>query len=287
MNELLSTMGLDERDPVGDIERRSAGRLLTGEEEQALGYLWREARHRDAVETLVLRRNSRLIWRQVNRLRCPPGMEPSDLWQEGAIALLYAWGKWEPERGLKFSTYAVTAVRQRVQRAAVNLGTLVRLPVHMGERVQRVLEVQRQLALTLGREPTYAEVGAVVGLGAHLVADVFRHVVISSPCSLDDVVSVTNTGDRERHEVVADDVDVAASAYASAAASELRTWLARLPERQRQILVWRYWNSETLEQIGKRLGITRERVRQLEDMGVCQLRELARAEQDHAAAAAD
>jgi len=249
------------------------GRLLTREEEREL------ARRKDAGDEAAKRRlieaNLRLVM-SITRSYTRAGVPLLDLIQEGNLGLIRAVEKFDYRLGYKLSTYATWWIKQSVSRALADQGRTIRLPTHVAERVRRLLRVRRQLAQKLSREPTPAELAKETGETEEKVADLLG--LVDDPVSLDSPV-----GDGE--SFFADLIEDESSAQPDERTAiehrhgELARALAGLPPRMQRVLVLRFGldgeGPRTLEDIGTELGVTRERVRQLESRALRELRNTA------------
>jgi RNA polymerase primary sigma factor len=249
------------------------GRLLTPTEERAL------AKRKDEGDERAKRRliecNLRLVM-SITRHYTKAGVPLLDLIQEGNLGLIRAVEKFDYRMGYKLSTYATWWIRQAVTRALADQGRTIRLPVHVAEQVRRVMRSRRVLAQKLNRDPTIEEVAAEAGFTPERVRELLD--LIEDPVSLE-----TPVGDGE--SLYADLIeDTKSEQPENATAERLRSAelagaLLHLDPRMRRVLALRFGldgeTPQTLEQVGAGLGITRERVRQLESRALRELRNVA------------
>jgi RNA polymerase sigma factor (sigma-70 family) len=250
-------------------------RRLSAEAEVALG---RAARDGAAAAREALIQENRGLVGMVARQFLGRGLELEDLMQEGVIGLAAAVDRWDPERGVRFATYAVPWIRQRVSRAVQNGGELVRRPPHVHERWGQVERRRLQLAGEWGREPSVAELAAAVGLAVEQL-EALRPVAVVSLDGVETAGGDPAAGRGRAREVAAmervEEVVVERCAR-SARAAVLRRLLAHLAARDRQVLLRRL-EGETLRAIGTDLGLSREGVRQIGERALGRLRAAAAA----------
>lgn len=251
--------------------------LLTAEEEVYYGRLTlkgdQKARHKMIVSNLRL--VVKIARRYYNR-----GMEFSDLIEEGNLGLLRAVEKFDPERGFRFSTYATWWIRQTIERAIMNQTRTIRLPIHVLRELNLYLSTARELMKKQDHEPTYHEIADALDKSIEDVKNMMElneHMV-----SLDILVSGENTQGKPLVEALADKsaIDPAEMLAAEHMHATLESCLEELNEKQREVICRRFglggFERQTLEEVGRDVGLTRERVRQIQMSGLKALRDILR-----------
>ena len=249
------------------------GRLLTPAEERELAR--RKDEGDEAAKRRLIESNLRLVM-SITRNYTKAGVPLLDLIQEGNLGLIRAVEKFDYKMGYKLSTYATWWIRQAVTRALADQGRTIRLPVHVAEQVRRVMRARRILAQKLNRDPTPDELAVESGFPLRRVAELLE--LVEDPVSLD-----TPVGDGESlYGDMIEDVhsDLPDETTAKRLRSrELAQALTHLNPRMRHVLALRFGLNgkvpQTLEEVGAGLGITRERVRQLESRALRELRLVA------------
>lgn len=249
--------------------------LMTAEEEHATAV---RARAGDfAARQAMIERNLRLVV-SIAKHYVGRGMPMIDLIEEGNLGLMHATGKFEPERGFRFSTYASWWIRQSIERAIMHQARLIRLPVHVVRELNQVLKARRALESArhgeADRPVSVDEVAAALDRPVDEVAELLK--LAEQPTSLD--MPLEREGGESMLDTVADDdaVDPLGLTLSREAVHLLDNGLAELNEREREVLAGRFGlrdrEPETLEELAARLGLTRERIRQIQQEALLKLK---------------
>ncbi|MBS7140463.1 MAG: sigma-70 family RNA polymerase sigma factor [Clostridiales bacterium] len=268
--------GVASTDPIREyLKEIGSIPLLTQEQEQELAK--RKAEGDTLAGQKLVEANLRLVVSIAKRYT-GRGMSFLDLVQEGNIGLMKAVEKFDYAKGYRLSTYATWWVKQSVTRALADQSRTIRLPVHMVEAVNRVRRAQRALAVRLGREPSNEEIGKEVGMSEKRVTELMQ--------SSGDTVSLeTPVGDEDGSNLgdfVADDANASTEEKAESVflREEIDQMLQGLNPREREVIVLRFGletgHPMTLEEVGKRFKVTRERIRQIETAALRKLRNPSR-----------
>ena len=243
--------------------------LLTAEDEVELAK--RIERGDLAAKERMINANLRLVI-SVARKYQGQGLPLSDLIQEGMLGLIRAVEKFDWRKGFKFSTYGTLWIRQAIGRGLANSGRTVRLPVHIVARARKIQDAERKLAVQLGRQPTEEEIAEFVDLPVDEVADIRR--ADRGPTSLDQ--GVGEDGETALGDLIAGEGPTVEDEVVSTMEDDrLREAVETLPDVERDIIALRFGldreEPHALRETGRRLGLSSERVRQLEDRALRRL----------------
>jgi RNA polymerase primary sigma factor len=275
MESSFAAEGPAEHAPAEDplklyVRQIGGGALLTREEERELAR--RKDEGDEAAKRRLIESNLRLVM-AITRNYTRASVPLLDLIQEGNLGLIRAVEKFDYKLGFKLSTYATWWIRQAITRALADQGRTIRLPVHVADQVRRLLRARRQLAQKLNREPSLGELARETQQSEERVRELLE--LVENPVSLE-----TPVGDGESlYGDLIEDVNSLApheQTAQQARKTELAGALDQLNPRMRRVLSLRFGldggHPQTLEEVGTHLGITRERVRQLETRALRELR---------------
>ena len=250
----------DERsDTNPDTQRRDELRILADDGEHAKDQMIR------ANLRLVVSVAKRFAWSEVAFL---------DLIQEGNLGLIRAVEKFDYTKGFKFSTYATWWIRQAITRGMADQARTIRLPVHLVEQVNKLARIKRDMHQRLGREATHEELAEESGLPAEKISDLLDHA--RDPVSLDMPVGAEEEAPLGDFIEDGEAADAETTVISRLLHDDLRRVLATLEDREQHVIRMRYGLDDgqprTLDQIGRRFGLSRERVRQIERETMAKLR---------------
>ena len=229
------------------------------------------------ARTTMITANLRLVVK-IARDYANLGLPLLDLISEGNIGLMKAVERFDPAKGGKLSTYAAWWIKQSIKRGLANQSKTIRLPVHLVDKISKIRRVALSMSESLGREPTDDELADEVGISAPKLAQL--RTVSIRPASLD--APMSEEDGTQFGEIVGDDtaVDPAENLSDKNMQEEVADLLGVLDDRERKIIMSRFGldggNARTLEEVGERFGVTRERIRQLQNMALAKLRRALR-----------
>ena len=249
--------------------------IITMEEERA--YAQRIAEGDEEARKKLIEANLRLVVK-IARKYMNQGLSAMDLIEEGNIGLIRAVEKFDPLRNCRFSTYATWWIRQSVERAIANQSRTVRLPIHISSKVYKVSKSINGYLERYGREPTPEEIAIDTGLSRDLINNLYMMVVRT--CSLETIID--EEGKLTLEEVLPDtSMEEPLSAYEQTTrVEEIASWLDTLNGDEKKVIMLRYGldghDPQTLESVGKEFGVTRERIRQIEQKAMNKLRRIVK-----------
>ncbi|MBX3706828.1 MAG: RNA polymerase sigma factor RpoS [Pseudomonadales bacterium] len=263
----------DSSDPT-DLYLAEIGRyqLLTADEEKALARKVRKGDMR--ARARMVESNLRLVVK-ISRRYLNRGLPLLDLIEEGNLGLIRAVEKFDPERGFRFSTYATWWIRQSIERGLMNQVKTIRLPIHIAKELNGILRARRELDQKLDREPQAEDIAAALGKPVARVRELLQLSDDVSCTEISMLKPVRGEWDTFEDTDLKDPWEMLQDSQAS---RHIQGWLDRLPEKSLEVIVRRFGlrghEVMTLEEAGREIGLTRERVRQIQIEALAELRNL-------------
>ena len=277
LDDAAITKDVNINDPVR-MYLKEIGRISLLSPEQELDLSKKAATGDEMAKNILAESNLRLVVSIAKRY-VGRGLLFLDLIQEGNIGLMKAVDKFDYDKGFKFSTYATWWIRQAITRALADQARTIRVPVHMVETINKMARIQRQLTLELNREPSEEEVAKKMGISVEKVREVIK--ISQDPVSLE--TPIGEEDDSHLGDFVKDVNAMTPEEYATneILKEEIKAVLETLQEREQEVLELRFGlvdgTSHTLEEVGKKFNVTRERIRQIEAKALRKLRHPSRA----------
>lgn len=277
LNDEEITKDVNINDPVR-MYLKEIGRISLLSPEEELNLSVRVAKGDEMAKNILAESNLRLVVSIAKRY-VGRGLLFLDLIQEGNIGLMKAVEKFDYDKGYKFSTYATWWIRQAITRALADQARTIRVPVHMVETINKMARIQRQMTLELNREPTEEELSKKMGISVEKVREVMK--ISQDPVSLE--TPIGEEDDSHLGDFIKDERSMSPEEYATneILKEEIKSVLLTLQEREQEVLELRFGlidgTSHTLEEVGKKFNVTRERIRQIEAKALRKLRHPSRA----------
>lgn len=271
------TKDININDPVR-MYLKEIGRISLLSPEEELDLSERVAHGDELAKNKLAESNLRLVVSIAKRY-VGRGLLFLDLIQEGNIGLMKAVDKFDSDKGYKFSTYATWWIRQAITRALADQARTIRVPVHMVETINKMSRIQRQLTLELNREPSEEELAKKMGISVDKVREVIK--ISQEPVSLE--TPIGEEDDSHLGDFIKDESSMSPEEYATneILKEEIKSVLMTLQVREQEVLELRFGlvdgTCHTLEEVGKKFNVTRERIRQIEAKALRKLRHPSRA----------
>lgn len=251
------------------------GEVLTPEVEHALAVLKESNDPEQAAKAreMLIRKNLRLVI-NIAKKYTGRGLSIHDLIQEGNMGLMKGIQRFDPDRGFKLSTFATWWIRQAVTRALADQARVIRVPVHMVEKMNKLHKTQRKLTIELGHEPTINELAKALKTTPEKIEDLLQ--LAKDPTSLE--TPIGEEDDSNLGDFIADENTISPESHIEAVMlkEQVKELLDDLKPREREVIIMRFGlddgNSKTLEEVGRRFDVTRERIRQIEQKALRKLR---------------
>ena len=277
LNDSEITKDININDPVR-MYLKEIGRISLLSPEEELELSEKVAAGDEDAKNKLAESNLRLVVSIAKRY-VGRGLLFLDLIQEGNIGLMKAVDKFDSDKGYKFSTYATWWIRQAITRALADQARTIRVPVHMVETINKMSRIQRQLTLELNREPSEEELAKKMGISVEKVREVIK--ISQEPVSLE--TPIGEEDDSHLGDFIKDESSMSPEEYATneILKEEIKSVLMTLQVREQEVLELRFGlidgTCHTLEEVGKKFNVTRERIRQIEAKALRKLRHPSRA----------